>query len=79
MKKKKHYINMDISKIFITALVGAFLVSCSTPSSYIPIAENSNLEWNDKYDSDKWREKYKQCQGFLHQDNDAWRWCMQDG
>ncbi len=70
---------MHISKIFITALVGAFLVSCSTPSSYIPIAENSNLEWNDKYDSDKWREKYKQCQGFLHQDNDAWRWCMQDG
>ena len=70
---------MHISKVFITALVGAFLVSCSTPSSYIPIAENSNLEWNDKYDSDKWREKYKQCQGFLHQDNDAWRWCMQDG
>ena len=67
---------MHISKIFITALVGAFLVSCSTPSSYIPIAENSNLEWNDKYDSDKWREKYKQCQGFLYQDNDAWRWCM---
>lgn len=70
---------MHISKVFITALVGAFLVSCSTPSSYIPIAEDSNLEWNDKYDSDKWREKYKQCQGFLHQDNDAWRWCMQDG
>ena len=70
---------MHISKILITALVGAFLVSCSTPSSYIPIAENSSLEWNDKYDSDKWREKYKQCQGFLHQDNDAWRWCMQDG
>ncbi len=70
---------MHISKIFITALVGAFLVSCSTPSNYIPIAENSSLEWNDKYDSDKWREKYKQCQGFLHQDNDAWRWCMQDG
>ena len=70
---------MHINKVFITALVGAFLVSCSTPSSYIPIAEDSNLEWNDKYDSDKWREKYKQCQGFLHQDNDAWRWCMQDG
>ena len=66
-------------QIKILWLVSIFLVSCSTPSSYIPIAENSNLEWNDKYDSDKWREKYKQCQGFLHQDNDAWRWCMQDG
>lgn len=57
-------------------LVSIFLIGCSTPSNYIPIAENSNLEWNDKYDSDKWREKYKQCEGFLYQDNDAWRWCM---
>ena len=47
-------------------LVSIFLIGCSTPSNYIPIAENSNLEWNDKYDSDKWREKYKQCQGFLY-------------
>ena len=66
-------------QIKILWLVSIFLVGCSTPSNYIPIAENSSLEWNDKYDSDKWREKYKQCQGFLHQDNDAWRWCMQDG
>ena len=61
-------------KILLVASI--FLIGCSTPSNYIPIAENSSLEWNDKYDSDKWREKYKQCQGFLYQDNDAWRWCM---
>ena len=60
----------------ILLVASIFLIGCSTPSNYIPIAENSSLEWNDKYDSDKWREKYKQCQGFLHQDNDAWRWCM---
>ena len=63
-------------QIKILWLVSIFLVGCSTPSNYIPIAENSDLEWNDKYDSDKWREKYKQCQGFLYQDNDAWRWGM---
>lgn len=62
--------------IRILLVASIFLIGCSTPSNYIPIAENSILEWNDKYDSDKWREKYKQCQGFLHQDNDAWRWCM---
>ena len=61
-------------KILLVASI--FLIGCSTPYNYIPIAENSSLEWNDKYDSDKWREKYKQCQGFLYQDNDAWRWCM---
>ena len=65
--------------IRILLVASIFLIGCSTPSNYIPIAENSSLEWNDKYDSDKWRKKYKQCQGFLHQDNDAWRWCMQDG
>lgn len=65
-------------QIKILWLVSIFLVGCSTSSNYIPIAENSDLEWNDKYDSDKWREKYKQCQGFLYQDNDAWRWCMQE-
>ncbi len=63
-------------KIKILLVASIFLIGCSTPSNYIPIAENSSLEWNDKYDSDKWREKYKQCQGFLYQDNDAWRWCM---
>ena len=62
--------------IRILLVASIFLIGCSTPSNYIPIAENSSLEWNDKYNSDKWREKYKQCQGFLHQDNDAWRWCM---
>ena len=62
--------------IRILLVANIFLIGCSTPPNYIPIAENSSLEWNDKYDSDKWREKYKQCQGFLHQDNDAWRWCM---
>ncbi len=62
--------------IRILLVASIFLIGCSTPSNYIPIAENSSLEWNDKYDSDKWREKYKQCQGFLYQDNDAWRWCM---
>ena len=62
--------------IRILLVASIFLIGCSTPSNYIPIAENSSLEWNDKYNSDKWREKYKQCQGFLYQDNDAWRWCM---
>ena len=62
--------------IRILLVASIFLIGCSTPSNYIPIAENSSLEWNDKYDSDKWREKYKQCQGFLYQDNNAWRWCM---
>ena len=62
--------------IRILLVASIFLIGCSTPSNYIPIAENSSLEWNDKYDSDKWREKYKQCQGFLYEDNDAWRWCM---
>ena len=57
-------------------LVSIFLVGCSTPSNYIPIAENSDLEWNDKYDSDKWLEKFKKCQDFLHSDNEAWHWCM---
>ena len=52
------------------------MFSCSTPSNYIPIADNSDLEWNDKYDSDKWREKFKKCQDFLHSDNEAWHWCM---
>ena len=61
-------------KILLVASI--FLIGCSTPSNYIPIAENSSLEWNDKHDSDKWREKYKQCQGFMYEDNDAWRWCM---
>ena len=60
----------------ILLLVSIFVIGCSTTSKFIPIAENSNLEWNDEYDSDKWREKYKQCEGFLYQDNDAWRWCM---
>ena len=58
-------------------LVSIFAIGCSsTPSKFIPIAENSNLEWNDEYDSDKWREKFKRCQAFLHSDNDAWHWCM---
>ena len=57
-------------------LVSIVLVGCSTQSQFIPVPQKSNLEWNDKYDSDKWREQYKKCQGFLYQDNDAWRWCM---
>ena len=63
-------------QIKILWLVSICLVGCSTPSNYIPIADNSDLEWNDKYDSDKWREKFKKCQDFLHSDNDAWNWCM---
>ena len=57
-------------------LVRIFLVGCSTQQQFIPIANDSDLEWNDKYDSDKWREKFKRCQVFLHSDNDAWHWCM---
>tara|TARA_R100000995_G_scaffold19097_1_gene7921 strand:- start:2 stop:223 length:222 start_codon:yes stop_codon:yes gene_type:complete len=62
--------------IRILLLVSIFLIGCSTQSKFIPIPKDSNLEWNDKFDSDKWRENYKKCQGFLHQDNDAWQWCM---
>jgi hypothetical protein len=62
--------------IRILLLASLFLVNCSTQSKFIPIAENSNLEWNDEYDSDEWREKFKRCQAFLHSDNDAWHWCM---
>ena len=57
-------------------LVSIFLVGCSTQQQFIPIANDSDLEWNDKYDSDKWRQKFKRCQVFLHSDNDAWHWCM---
>ena len=60
----------------ILLLVSIFVIGCSTTSKFIPIAENSNLEWNDEYDSDKWREKFKRCQIFLDSDNDAWHWCM---
>ena len=60
----------------ILLLVSIFVISCSTPSKFIPIAENSSLEWNDKFDSDAWREQYKRCQAFLYEDNDAWHWCM---
>ena len=60
----------------ILLLVSIFLIGCSTPSNYIPIAENSNLEWNDRFDSDKWREKYKKCEAFLYHDHNAWNWCM---
>lgn len=57
-------------------LVSVFLLGCSTQSKFIPIPEDANLKWNDKYDSVEWRKKFKECQGFLHQDNDAWHWCM---
>ena len=60
----------------ILLLVSIFVIGCSTPSKFIPIAENSSLEWNDKFDSDAWREKYKKCEEFLYHDHDAWDWCM---
>ena len=64
--------------IRILLLVSIFVIGCSTQSKFIPIAEDSSLEWNDKFDSDKWREKYKKCEAFLYWDNDAWHWCMND-
>ena len=60
----------------ILLLVSIFLIGCSTPSKFIPIAENSSLEWNDKFDSDAWREQYKKCQAFLYESHEAWDWCM---
>ena len=60
----------------ILLLVSIFVIGCSTTSKFIPIAENSNLEWNNKYDSDEWRKKFKRCQAFLYSNNDAWHWCM---
>jgi len=62
--------------IRILLLVSIFLIGCSTPSKFIPIAENSSLEWNDKFDSDAWREQYKKCQAFLYESHEAWDWCM---
>ena len=67
---------MYITKLLLAGITSIFLISCSTPSKFIPIAENSNLEWNDKFDSDKWREKFKRCQAFLYEENDSWHWCM---
>ena len=63
-------------KIKTLLLVSIFCIGCSTPSKFIPIAKDSSLEWNDKFDSDKWREKYKKCEAFLYSDADAWNWCM---
>ena len=60
----------------ILLLVSIFLIGCSTPSKFIPIAENSSLEWNDRFDSDAWREQYKKCQAFLYESHEAWDWCM---
>ena len=60
----------------ILLLVSIFLIGCSTPSKFIPIAENSSLEWNDRFDSDAWREQYKKCQAFLYESQEAWDWCM---
>ena len=60
----------------ILLVASIFLIGCSTQSKFIPIAEDSDLEWNDKFDSDAWREKFKRCQAFLYEENDSWHWCM---
>ena len=62
--------------IRILLVASIFLIGCSTQSKFIPIPEDSKLEWSDSYDPDQWREQYKKCQAFLYEDNDAWRWCM---
>ena len=62
--------------IRILFLASLFLVGCSTQSKFIPIAEDSDREWNDKYDPEEWRERLKKCRAFMYMENDAWHWCM---
>ena len=62
-------------KTTIKILLLASLVSCSTHSKYIDTPDKP-LEWDDSYNSEEWREKFKKCKPFLYMDNDAWHWCM---
>ncbi len=63
------------SKTTIKILLLASLVSCTTHSNFIETPKKP-LEWDDRFDSNEWREKFKRCQDLLHSDNDAWHWCM---
>jgi len=64
----------------LTLLISGCSTHSSTPWSpsykFIPIEEGSDLEWNDKFDSDAWRVKFKRCQEFLYEENDSWNGCM---
>ena len=60
---------------YIGVFLGApllILVTACTP----PILEEEK-EWNDKYDPEQWRERFKECQPFLYMEDDSWHWCME--
>ncbi len=57
-------------------IVLIMLTACSTNPKFIPIEEDSDREWNDNYDPEKWRERFKKCRAFMYMENDAWHWCM---
>ena len=38
---------------------------------------NQDQKQNDYYDSDKWKERLKECRAFMYMENDAWHWCME--
>ena len=65
------------SKTTIKILLLASLEGCTTHNNFIE-TPNKSLEWDDRFNSDEWREKFKKCQAFLHSDNDAWHWCMEN-
>ena len=51
------------SKTTIKILLLASLVSCTTHSNFIETPKKP-LEWDDRFDSNEWREKFKRCQDF---------------
>ena len=64
-------------KIKTHLLVSIFVfASCTTQSKFIPIDETSDLEWNDRFNSEDWREKFNKCRPFLYMEDNSWHWCM---
>ena len=75
MKNQKQYIDMRINKLLFVALTVTFILGCANQSKVIETPKEIS-GWSDEYDPSEWREKFKKCQAFLHSDNDAWHWCM---
>ncbi len=61
-----------MKKILITILCTSVLTSCAIGWRVPP---NNDKEWNDSYDSDAWREHFRECAAFLESET-AWHWCM---
>ena len=62
-----------MKRILITILCTSVLASCAIGWRIPP---NTESEWNDSYDSDAWREHFRECSAFLESE-DAWHWCME--